>query len=289
MLFLSGHKAPVRALAYSHDGAILASAGDDHTIRLWDRATGESLTRLKGHTDAVRGLAFHPDGKHLYSGSWDGTIICWVADRPNRNRLTQPRDPVWSLAISPDGYDLAFSADKRVRVWRFTDEEPQFDLPGIRYPVTGIAFASGGKHLVGVGQDRRIWLWDAHWGKLLHAVAHPDWLHGLAVAPDSRTIAAACGDGVVRLLDLPSLETQARLVGHRGDVFSVAFFDEGRRLLSAGADGILGVWDVERAQQRTALNLGIGRLYRVAVAPDGMTAAVAGQSNDVVMVDLDFT
>ena len=69
---LEGHEAPIAALAVSPDGATLASASWDRTVRLWPLAGGAARA-LEGHTQNVNGVAFSPDGRTLVSVSYDLT------------------------------------------------------------------------------------------------------------------------------------------------------------------------------------------------------------------------
>ena len=70
-------KAPLRHLAFSPDGRILASAGQDASIKLWDPASGQELQTLRGHSHAVNQVAFAPDGKRLASAAADRTVKLW--------------------------------------------------------------------------------------------------------------------------------------------------------------------------------------------------------------------
>ena len=56
---------------------MLASGGDDRTVRLWDVATGSNTATLSGHTGWVNSVAFSPDGDMLASGAWDCFINLW--------------------------------------------------------------------------------------------------------------------------------------------------------------------------------------------------------------------
>ena len=66
-----GHSGPVNSVAISHDGTRLVSGSSDHTLKLWDVASGELIRTFEGHASGVSSVAFSPDGIRLLSG---GTV-----------------------------------------------------------------------------------------------------------------------------------------------------------------------------------------------------------------------
>jgi len=94
---LVGHTARVRAIAYSPDGQLVASGGDDATIRLWNAVTGKNHgSVLRGHQGAVLAVAFASDGHSVISAGGDGTIRVWKLEP-----VTLPDDRHENLLVTP--------------------------------------------------------------------------------------------------------------------------------------------------------------------------------------------
>jgi len=111
----------IKNISFNPQGDILASAGWDTKIKLWNPINGQIIRTLTGHKDAVNSIAFSPDGQILASGSNDMTIKLWEINTGKEIcTLKGHTGFVNCVAFSPDGQVLASgSNDKTIKIWRW--------------------------------------------------------------------------------------------------------------------------------------------------------------------------
>ncbi len=269
---IQGHQKGVHSGDWRPDGRYFASASADYTVKIW-RADGQLVRTLAGHGDAVWQVRYSPDGQQLASVSSDGTIRLWSHQGKLLNTWMDHTDTVWHISFSPDAQHLiSASEDNTLRLWHVKKGLLQ-TLEGHEGGVWCAAFGVHGKWVASGGADGVIRLWSIRWEGAQHMwlAPHPilldghrDWVRSVCFSPHGNFLASASDDGTVRLWSLNSDVLSAMsaqkesdisqllpsLTGHEGVVWDVDFDATGERLVSAGADGTVRVWDLRLAALR---------------------------------------
>jgi RNA polymerase sigma factor (sigma-70 family) len=252
---------------FSPDGKTVASLGLDRTLRIVDTATGKARVEAKMGWDRYASLAFSADGSTLaFWGSNDGRIRLWHAPtgkelaavrvRPREQIITDKTTPLEAPTLSANGRYLAWRGrDNAVHVWDVASGKERGRMPVARPTVIRASvLANDGRSLLALTGDGRIALWEVPTGKerccfaeQFQVVPGPRRLTGpqvLALARDGGLVAAAGGDGKVRVWDGLTGKELARFEGHEGAVTALAFAPDGKTMASAGADTTALVWDL---------------------------------------------
>ncbi len=219
----------ITGAAFSPDGALIATASDDLTAKIWDASTGRELFSLEGHDaalasnppfDGVVQVAFHPASPLVATAGADGTVRMWSTEdgRQIFEQLAHPDSVVIDLAFSPDGERLATGAfDGAAKLWRIIEAsssdktafavEELITLIGHTASVHGVAFTPDGNSLATASEDGTVRVWDANNGQELIALTdQPLGLHDVTISPDGKYLATAGRDGAVRLFVLSTNE-----------------------------------------------------------------------------------
>ena len=197
-----------QAIDVSPDVATVATGGDDHVLRLWDRATGKQLWTQPGHTASISHVVFSPDGAQIATASFDATVRLWDAHTGALLHVLHGIWPIpWVLTFSPKGDLLATSdQDDHTQIWDASSGSllrvltSPFPIPNHSTAVATLAFSPDGALLVVGGQNHAVCLWDPRTGKLVQALREAtDDIWDVAFSPDGSRIAARGGEQVARV------------------------------------------------------------------------------------------
>lgn len=289
LFICEGHIGWVRSVSFSADGEILASAGDDRTIRLWSVRTGQCLKTLPGHTDLVRSLCFSPRSPWLASGSDDRTIKIWdVETNQCVMTLTGHEGRVRSVAFSPDEQQIASgSSDRTIRLWDVQTQQCCAILRGHNAKIWTVAFSPDGQSLVSGGADKTVRLWDRQTGTCRHVLqAHTKAVLSVCFSPDSRTVASSSDDQTVKLWKTETGQAIGTLEGHTCRVWSLSYSADGKTLASGSDDQTIKLWDASSRECRRTLQGHTRGVRTVNFSPDGTTLVSGGEDQLIRLWDL---
>jgi WD40 repeat protein len=230
----AGHTDEVWSVACSPDGHYIVSGSKDHTIRMWDTATGAQRHVMSGHSAAMRWVAFSPNGEWIISASNDHTLRVWdAATGAHHHTMEGHAGNASSAAFSRDGqFIVSGSADQTVRLWDATTGHPRHVMSGHDGHVYAVAFSQDGLLVASGSGDKTVRLWDAAAGTQYRVMwGHTDRVWTVAFSPDGQLVASGSFDNTARVWDTAT-GTQWRSVAHSSRVCAVEFQPESRSIMS---------------------------------------------------------
>jgi WD40 repeat protein len=287
-LSLEAHEHGTRCVAFSPDGKLLASGGDDKTVKLWSMPSGK-LTLTVQHPQTVKSLAFSHNGKLLATGDagentrvWDiagGKAICEIKDTADARRVF----------FSPDDKQVITGGSSTVQTWDIVTGKRLrwFALPS--QPVD-MSISPDGRDIVVGYEQGPMQVFDAATGKEARKIDAHGSVRGVSVSPDGRMVAVTIGDGHILLLDLKSGEETNNLYSADSRNTFVAFSTDGRKLVTASSNTAI-VWDIaqEKASAKLTRENWFVQMPAVAISPHNTLVAVATSEKELRIWDISAT
>ncbi len=211
--------AVVSTVTVSPNGQLLATAGADNAIKLWNVADGAPGKVLPGHAAAIHSLAFSADGTKLASASEDKTIRIWnVADGTEANKIESPA-PAKAVVFTADGAKVIVGqADNIIRIWPIpaaTPFAPEKEIKGHGGPINSLALVPGGTQILSGSEDQTARVWDLASGNQVRAFAHGGPVASVAIRADGLFVASASPNNIAKLWNN---QTGAQVAELKGDL-----------------------------------------------------------------------
>jgi WD40 repeat protein len=283
----AGHAGSVFGLSFSPKGRLLASAGSDGSIKIWDLRGGRELRTLSGHAGQATSVAFNPDGSLLASAGTDKTINIWNAMSGELVKsLTGHSGAVLTVAFSPDGQLLASAgAHGEVKIWSVSQSRVVASLEGHLGWVTKVAFNADGRLLASAGEDKTVRLWDvSSWTQLRALAGHTDSVTAIVFSSDGRLLASGGRDRTIRLWQIPSGQELRTIPADKNQIGALAFSPDGKWLASGGYDGQIKIWTTSEGSLVRTLTHG-DWIFSLSFSPNGLLLASGGLDKTIRIWD----
>jgi WD40 repeat protein len=303
---LRGHENAVWTAAFSPDGKVVVTGGDDRTARVWDAATGRTMHVLRGHLLPVSSVVFSPDGTRVVTAAGDGTARIWsvgsgkllhlLLQHPGSTPSAAPDITgdhdvsVSGAAFSPNGkLVVTAGGDGTARVWnvasgrsvrvlRGGERKIETDVAGADrvHAVQDARFSSDGKRIVTAGADGTARIWDAGTGRRLETLSTgADPVRRAAFSPDG-TRMLTLGDEVARIWDVATHRLLHVLSYPDDSLTSAAFSPNGRLVVTSEFSGTVGIWSAARGRSLHVLSGHADAVRSAVFSPDGRLVVTAG-------------
>jgi len=299
-LTFASHLQTVRVVAWSPDGRLLASGGDDGQLLVW--GTDGVVLQDVAHPAAVTALAWSPESGRLVTGAANQVTFLTVLTGMVLARSTHDHfSTVTGLAWTAHNQQQVVSGalDQRAIVWQTTRYQPQTIFTHHAAPIESVTWAADGRTIASSSHGGVVRVWDAESGREVHSLYQDARLpmQAAAFAPIGMQLAVGGDDGVIRLWNgllcqrigpitrgTICLDTPRRLRSSHSPIRSLAWSPDARYLASGSDDGSFSLWDTVLAQE-PLLTMPVqpgSAVHSLAWSPEGLQLAIAAGKTVIV-------
>ncbi|MCB0062205.1 MAG: hypothetical protein KDE19_08825, partial [Caldilineaceae bacterium] len=269
-----------------HQGrALVFSAGEDAHIYVWEANSGEQVAILAGHQHSIHALAcvsIPGDGAHDTQKAWlasadaSGLICLWNLQTFSLHyHWHEDRTVIHTLSFNATGTLLASAGDNGlVHIWELGEGRLEKTIQAHPRAVVAAIFSARSPFLLATcGYDHLIRLWNSANGQalqVLHGFRNKSYVAQFQPSANN-LLATGHTDGIVRLwqVDNATPRLQRQLMGHRSNVFTLAFSPDGTRLASGSSDATIRLWNSATGEHLHTLYGHTRDIFSVAFSPDG--------------------
>lgn len=262
----------ITCVAFSPDGASLATSDTNGEIYLWNASDGQPQVICQGHNSWIWKIAFSPLNTMLASCGQDHTVKLWDTKTGDcLSTLLSHTGIVTAIAFSPDGQTLASTGyDRTIKLWHLPTSRCIQTLTGQDTCIWSVVFHPDGEWLASAGEDNTIRLWHWQTGACVQTLeGHHHWVKAIAFSPDGQHLVSGSFDQTIKLWDVATGVCLTTLIGHTNVVTDLAISPTGDRIASSSYDQTVKLWNVTTGLCLDTLEKHTNRVWSVAFHPQG--------------------
>jgi ankyrin repeat protein len=240
----------LETVAFSPNGRLIATAGGDGTVKIWDLQRGTSVSSVSAKVGLHIPLTFSADSKILAHSAGEGSVL--LIDSSTGKHLQTFACRNWTaIAFSPDNTTLAIGdGNESITLWnyqtgaRLRTMRAHVDWIGmLQFSSDGSLLACASEHYMKIAE-----IWRVRSGELFRTMITSGEVYSATFSPDGRTVALGCGrfpnGGYgIELWDIQKEKRRKSLLGYDIKVTSLAYSQDGSTLVAVDRSGVIRVWN----------------------------------------------
>ncbi len=281
---LEGHNERVSSVAFSSDGAMIASGSWDNTVKIWDVETGAEIHTLTGHHGTVDSVEFSPDSTTLASGSrfltskfWNVKIGTEILMFPENKSL------IYSVTFSPNGIILALGLnDGTIKFCKLKTGAEMCTLTGHTDSVFSLKFSQNGNMLASGSRDKTVKIWDVETGVEMRTLTgHQNYVISVAFSHDGKILVSIPWLGKIKFWKVKTGTEISDFIGHTKHVNTIAFSPDSIMFASGSYDKKIRFWKVKTGNRIRTFTGHTDYVNAIAFSPDSIMFVSGSKDNTI--------
>jgi WD40 repeat protein len=288
----------VNAIDFTDDGRHLVSASDDHTLKIWDLQTGQTVRTLTGHSGHVRMVKVVTNKDQAVSGAEDGLIKVWdlqvgqeIGPHISFNVPEGFRYYHFKFAFSSNGHYAIAATDGDIFRRTFEGWDLQTGRKLLRTLAEKVVTTPDSLSAIFVARSGDLEIWNLRTGREEYTLGghkRGRAMKTIVCTADCQHLISSSSDDTVRVWNLQTGREVCTFLGHLASPHALAITSDSRYVVSAATDQTVKVWELQTGLEVASAKLD-GSLRRIAIARDDRTVVVGGNNGNLYCLQLPET
>lgn len=277
------HDLAITSMAVSPDGKLLASVGEDRSMRIWSTGSWSQMQTCSVTASRMMHLTWSSDSQNVAFVDEQNTVQVWNIQRMRLMHSLAHNTRVHKIAWHPNGHQIYSACENNsIQMWNLRMDRVMGTLEGHSGSIHSLLFEPSFKALVSGSSDHTIKLWSVEEKRLFQSLCTcKSPVFAMALSQTSSVLATGHTDALVQLRDFRSGHLKCSLRGHEGSITALAFGPNDRWLASAATDCTIRLWNTRKSKLIHTIEHHNSPVHSLCLSQDGSWMASACADNRI--------